>query len=339
MQVIVEHTETGTEIQFPSIIKKYSVIETIGKGSFGIIVRAQEIDNNNDVAMKIVSRSYLERFNCFLSFEQEVRILQSISHPNIIKIHEVIYLEDIICVVMEYCRYNDLLKLVLSFPSLLIKNMRKIMKQIVDAVQYLHDRKISHLDLKPENIFIDQDINVKIGDFGCCHTIHNRDSMQLGTLFYIAPEMLTNPRIDPRPADIWAIGIIFYVMSSGTLPWRNGNDEEMKEQIKHGILFYEGKVPIELEIIIKQCCRIEPEERITASALLESDFFKTPKARQYASISKMQSFSKVKFQSEFVKRRVLIVKPEQAKMASLSTNMKRRSSAIIPNLNHLTDLY
>lgn len=273
----IEYNTAGIEMRIPATFAHYKYIKTIGCGSTGVIIQAYDKKTGMDVAGKVLSRQSLD----FVSIEQELRIHQFLDHPHILKIFDIVYTDDLIIVVTELCERGDLLTVISNHE---VKDSAKLMQlfyQICDAVSYLHKRGIAHLDIKPDNILVDNYMNVKLSDFGCCEsqTSNNIPIQPCGTLYYAAPEMLTKPRTDNRAADIWSLGIVLCTLYTEHLPWLPGEDDFIKSQILQCQLNLPYDLHVEIHDIIYQCCKVNPDERIKVDDLLELVSRRTPQQK------------------------------------------------------------
>lgn len=225
---------------------------------------AHEVSTLHEYACKLFSRA--DPF--FQLVEQEIRVHQMLHHPHIASIHEVIYMESAIIVVMEFYAKGDLFS---QAKKLSPSQKNSIFIDVVDAVAYLHSHGVSHLDIKPDNIFVDDNYGAQLADFGSCETevTRNKKFINLGTLDYRAPEMFKVTPGDHRPADIWSLGILLYALSTGSLPWLIGTDESVEEQILEGRITYCTFLPQQIIDVIDRCCTYEPSMRITADQLKE----------------------------------------------------------------------
>lgn len=269
----VAFNASGSPIEYQVKFGHYEVMDIIGKGSFGVIAHAYDRYNKRDVAVKMVSRNFLNETGRLFDFEQELRVMQSLYLKGIVKIYDIVYQPDNIYVVMEYCKYGDLLMFNEDEPQLAGKYLKKILSQVINTIASLHSRNIAHLDIKPDNIMIDEDFNAKLGDFGCCQTILDHGSFKFGTLYYLAPELIQKTAIDVKLADIWAFGIVLYVMYQGSIPWTGETDEDVTASILYGILPYETVMGVELERLFIKCCNRDPELRPSAQEVANDPFF------------------------------------------------------------------
>jgi serine/threonine protein kinase len=160
---------------------------------------------------------------------------------------------------------------------------RAVLTQVLSAVEYLHERGIAHLDIKPENILLGDGGQVKLADFGCCEAppkFPRRNAV--GTLFYAAPELYTSSRLDNRAADVWSLGILFFTLECGALPFLPGDDGAIQAQILSSNLLIAVQMPGYVADTVRACCQLDPDQRPTVKELLERDIFREERERTSA---------------------------------------------------------
>jgi len=199
----------------------YIIIKKIGSGSFATVYLAQK--DQNLYALKVINKTditavYEQKLN------NEIKILKKIDHPNIVKLYDVIETNESYYLILEYISGGDLYDLVTSpeFPKLQINDKKKIFNQIAGAVNYLHENNISHADLKLENVLIDKDRNIKLTDFNLAYEFipGEQNKLRCGSLEYAAPEIILGKLHYPCPSDIWALGVILYILQYGEFPFQ-----------------------------------------------------------------------------------------------------------------------
>lgn len=147
--------------------------------------------------------------------------MRKVRHPNIIQLYEVFETDEEIYIINEFAEKGELFRLVNHQYKLQEKTCARIFLQIINAVEYLHKLGISHRDLKPENILLDFDYNVKLVDFGLSNYFRPGEllSTACGSPCYAPPEMVAGKPYDGFISDVWSLGIIFFVMICGYLPF------------------------------------------------------------------------------------------------------------------------
>ena len=258
-----------TAIEIPERFGPYKTVRVLGRGAFGAVVKA--IDQRCDayVAAKIVDRNQLIELDVFKHFEHETRILSSINHPNIVRIREIIYLEKYIIIIMDMCKCGDLFDHLSRNYKVSVADAYHILIQLVSALAYLHKRGIAHRDIKPENVVFDMNLSAKLIDFGVCCQTHSLASSFVGTDFFIAPEIISQPKYDPKKADIYSLGVTAFLMVTGFIPFRT--TREYNAFVKTGKLPGIEEIESEpLKNIILNMMSFNPERRPSASELLDT---------------------------------------------------------------------
>jgi serine/threonine protein kinase len=214
----------GDKLTFPKSFGSYRYVRTLGHGTFSAVVLCQH-KSGTVFAVKVFSRRRLVEHQLFDRFEREVRVLESLRHPFIVRLEEVVFTEELIYVIMEYCERGELYDFVGSFGLMSPQVVARIFKQITEAVCFIHSRNVVHRDLKPENILLTEDMTPRLADFGLCHTTSHNKLLRTpcGSPFYAPPEVLAQLPYDGKASDVWSLGLVLYAMTTGELPWRNEN--------------------------------------------------------------------------------------------------------------------
>jgi carbon catabolite-derepressing protein kinase len=258
------HVEIGDEpVDLPTVFGSYEIVQVIGSGSFSVALLVSDRLHGRSYACKVVSRTSLIRSNTFHRFEQEIRLLEMIHHPNIVTVVDVIYHPNVVFVVMEYCSGGELFQYLVDHGRLREPQCREIFSAIVGAVSYLHSRGIAHRDLKPENILLTDQLVPKIADLGLCHLV-TPDSLMMtpcGSPHYAAPEVLTGKGYDGRASDIWSLGVVLYVMATATTPWRSTNNANLFQEISKAKYAMPGFLTPPLKALIRRMMNPTATER------------------------------------------------------------------------------
>ena len=205
-------------------------------------------------------------------------------HPSIVEFYRAFAFEHHTYVVLELCPNGSLMNMVRNRKSLSLPEVRRYMIQLCGGVKYMHQRGVIHRDLKMGNLFIDAQMNIKIGDFGLAAVVvddKERRKTMCGTPNYIAPELLGKSSASQghgHKVDTWAIGIICYAMLIGSPPFDSRSQTEIYEKLKQ--LQYEWKedcqyfIPNQAKSLVTLCLNLIPAERPGMDDLVEHDFFK-----------------------------------------------------------------
>lgn len=199
-----------------SIINNYHILlPKIGYGRFSKVYKAIDLRNNEYVSVKVIPKE--DNLNLKI-LSNEIEIISTLDHPNIIKFIDKFEDQNFIYIVLELCVCN--LRSIIAQPRN-ERNVRSIMLQIRDGLQYLYQNKIFHRDLKPENILINEDGIIKISDFGFSVKYQNYDeefTKFCGTPVYLGPEILSFQKYGIK-SDLWSIGVILYELFFKNLPF------------------------------------------------------------------------------------------------------------------------
>jgi serine/threonine protein kinase len=245
-------------------IKDYVVDRRrIGKGSFSTIYKCSHNVTDKTFALKEITIDKNKNKNK-LNIKREFEIMRKLNHENIVKIHDVIIDTQLnnIYFIMDYYEYGDLSNFLKKQP-LKEKFTRKYMKQLSNGLKYLLDNNILHRDLKPQNILLSKNYDVKITDFGFA-TYYTKDTIintLCGSPMYMAPEIITKNGYDYK-SDLWSVGIILYEMLHGHTPFNVQNFIELIKEIKKKNITINVDVSEECKELIYSLCKTNPNERI-----------------------------------------------------------------------------
>lgn len=216
---------------FKNSIDNFNILKYIQKGRFGKVYLATSPKYKDKVAIKILDKTML-REN-YVPPLTEIKILEKLDNPYIVRFYEHFQDEDSIYHVFKYEQRGDLYNIIENEPLGEITSL-KYLKQLARGVDYLHSNNIMHRDIKPENILIGQD-NLKLTDFGHAITFRKGDVFTkiMGTLYYLAPEMFLRNLYDER-IDIWMLGIVYYEMLTSEPPFPGDTDKEVVDNIMKG---------------------------------------------------------------------------------------------------------
>ncbi|CAF0992093.1 unnamed protein product [Adineta steineri] len=251
-------------------IGKYRFVKTIGKGNFAKVKLAKHMPTGKEVAIKIIDKAQLNPTSLQKLF-REVKIMKGLDHPNIVKLFEVIETEKTLYLVMEYASGGEVFDYLVAHGRMKEKEARSKFRQIVSAVQYLHQKHIVHRDLKAENLLLDSELNIKIADFGFSNefTPGNKLDTFCGSPPYAAPELFQGKKYDGPEVDVWSLGVILYTLVSGSLPFDGQNLKELRERVlrgKYRIPFY---MSTDCETLLKKFLVLNPTRRAALESIMK----------------------------------------------------------------------
>lgn len=272
-------TQDGYPINIPVSFHRYKIIQYLGCGSSCAVFLVEDENTSELFSAKIMARLDIEQRNMENIIQNEVRVLQAISHPNIIKIQEFFSMkneieEEYYAMIMEYCANGDLLSYATSHGFTDESEKKKIITGFLSAVKYLHQNGIAHGDIKSENILLDDNYTPKLCDFGFCRTnrIAGNDSKN-GTLYYAAPELFSKGEFDTFKTDIYAIGITLYSLSELQFPFRSGDQNFIIQQIISGSLSIRNGLDYRLKRLVEKCTSMNPQCRPTIEDIIHDEYF------------------------------------------------------------------
>ncbi len=216
-------------------IGRYVVARKIGSGSFGVVYLAHDHRLQRDVAIKISRLSARDEDLRTISLLNEARAVAAIDHPNVVRVHDVDQVEDRTYIVMEFVQGVTLSDRIAESGTLTLDFVTQVIRQICEALTSLHQRGVIHRDLKPSNVLLTKDGIAKVTDFGLALTDDSplwNQKQRAGTERYMAPEQVLGEvhRIDGR-TDLWAIGVMFYEMLTGSSPFRAKDRQALFDKI------------------------------------------------------------------------------------------------------------
>jgi len=217
---------------------RFQVLQELGRGGMGIIFQAQDKQLNEQVAIKILSPLLSHDPSNLDRLKREVSAARRITHPNVIRIHDISELNGLHFVSMEYFHGTNLKDHIRKTHGLSPSEAHVIAEQICDGLEAAHRQGVVHRDLKSQNIIINDSGDIKIIDFGLARTAQlegmTATGLIMGTPEYMAPEQVAGKKVDER-ADIYSLGIILYELFTGRVPFTGDSPiavgfRQMKEQ-------------------------------------------------------------------------------------------------------------
>ena len=264
-------SDTSNAIEMDAL-ENYNIWSDIGKGSYATVKLGTHKATQQKCAIKVYSKRSLEDVALKKNVMREIKILKKIDHTNIVKFYEEITGKNNLYIVMEYVRGIALSN---HLQSKSIKRLDEaesceIFHQLISALHYCHSRNITHRDIKLENIQLDLHFNVKLIDFGfaTCFKGNKKSLIFCGSPSYMAPEIIRKQEFLGPPVDIWAAGIVLYLLVTGTFPFKSHNEKKVFERIKKGCFEFPEHVSGLCRNLIVSMLDQAPENRPSALAIL-----------------------------------------------------------------------
>jgi calcium-dependent protein kinase len=248
----------------------YTIFSQIGSGGNSLVYLAQQSLSGQYVALKAIPKSPNIKSIESLSFFPETEILKTLDHPNIIKCFENFESNEKFFITLEYLDGGSLFSYLRSFSSPLpLEQVSLIMSSVLKALRYCHQQGVIHRDVKLENLFLqlNPNLSVKLGDFGSAVWSQQRGKY-VGTLTYLAPEVFTGDY--DEKVDIWACGIVLYVLITGHSPYNESDPKKIRKMIKNAELGLEKLcLSKDLQDLLEKMLCPQPKLRISAAEALK----------------------------------------------------------------------
>jgi len=211
------------------IINSYELQQEIGRGGMAAVYLAHDKKFDANIAIKILNKEFVHNENIRKRFLAEARNMFKMSHPNIIKVTDLIDEGDTVAFVMEYVEGETLKEYIERKGKLNDEEIKSMFSQILDAVGYVHNQNLVHRDIKPSNFMLDKRNSIKLMDFGIAKNtdISNSDytqtgtGVQMGTPMYMSPEQITETKSVTAQSDIYSLGVVLWQMVSGQKPYES----------------------------------------------------------------------------------------------------------------------
>ncbi|XP_055863218.1 phosphorylase b kinase gamma catalytic chain, skeletal muscle/heart isoform-like isoform X1 [Biomphalaria glabrata] len=290
--------DLSADVVYSLHLRSYEIKEVLGKGISSTVRRVVEKTTGQEFAVKIIDisgekgeSSQVEQTK--KDTYREIRILRMCGgHPNIIELHDVFETPTFIFLVFEICKKGELFDYLTSVVSLSEKRTRIFMRQLLEAVDFIHSKNIVHRDLKPENILLDDNLNIKVSDFGFATVVEPGEELVelCGTPGYLAPEVLAHSMYENvsgygKEVDMWACGVIMYTLLCGAPPFWNRRQMMMLRAIMNADYTFNSPEWDDIseppKNLIQKLLIVNPQQRLTAKEALSHPFFHNQEAKSY----------------------------------------------------------
>jgi len=260
-----------------AIVGHYAIIDKIGSGGMGEVYLGEDEKLNRRVALKFLPAHMAQDKEIQVRFRREAQAVAKLDHPNIVTIYEVSEYNGRPFFSMQYVE-GKTLQHYCTDATLPVGDIINIIIQISEGLSKAHKSGVIHRDIKSSNIIVDKDFRPKILDFGLA-TIQGTEMLTkagstLGTIAYMSPEQAQGLDIDQR-TDIFSLGVIFYELLAGRVPFKRDNDPATLNAIIYDepepIARYKSNIPVDIQRIISRCLAKNPNERYQTAGDLSSD--------------------------------------------------------------------
>lgn len=212
-------------------INDFEIGKPLGRGKFGRVYVAREVKSKYVIALKVIFKEQLEKYNILHQLRREMEIQISLKHPNILRLYGWFHDAERVFLILEYAHNGELYKELRKKGHFSEKQAATYILSLTKALAYCHEKHVIHRDIKPENLLLDHEGRLKIADFGwSVQSVKKRKTM-CGTLDYLAPEMVENKGHD-YAVDNWTLGILCYEFLYGAPPFEAESQEDTFKRIR-----------------------------------------------------------------------------------------------------------
>lgn len=263
-------------------LNDYVIGNTIGSGSYGTVKYGIHKTTQRKVAIKIYDKAKFSDISRQKSVQNEIKILSKIEHANIVRLYQSVDMPKHLYIVLEFvsgCSLSTMMKRKIN-RRMEEFEANKLFRELLLALDYLHNKSITHRDVKLENTLVDQNGIIKLIDFGFATCFPNEKKAKIfcGTPSYMAPEIVCKKEYYGPPVDIWAAGVLLYALITGNFPFRANSDKDLYKQIIRGHYVVPDYVSIAAKHLIAKMLCVDPNKRPRAGELLKDPWFRASSA-------------------------------------------------------------
>lgn len=265
------------ESNLPFQIQEYEFKRLIGSGGFSKVYLVQNTKFNEPYVAKVMTIEVSQMDGQWKNFQAELSSLCGLNSPFVIRLYDHFRIANQLVLILEYCPNGCLSNRIKDNVGMDYESFRQVGAQIVRALQYCHSKHIAHRDIKPSNILFDLYGRAKLADFGLSMKAPANLLSQsfCGSLIFTAPELIVRKASSPYFADVWSLGVLFYVMAHGVSPWMADDSEHLKNEITQCKYQIRPNIHPEIAELISKILVLEPKNRITLKEIVNLPLFRS----------------------------------------------------------------
>uniref|UniRef100_A0A3Q2CQ44 Serine/threonine-protein kinase PLK n=1 Tax=Cyprinodon variegatus TaxID=28743 RepID=A0A3Q2CQ44_CYPVA len=267
--------EVAQVVMDPKTGRSYSKGKLLGKGGFARCYEMTDLSNNKMYAVKVIPQSRVSKPHQREKITNEIDLHRSLSHKHVVKFSHFFEDSENIYIFLELCSRKSLAHIWKERRTLTEPEVRYYLRQIISGLKYLHSRGILHRDLKLGNFFINENMELRLGDFGLAaklETVEQRKKTICGTPNYLAPEVL-NRQGHSAESDVWSLGCVMYTLMCGNPPFETLDLKETYKCIKEVRYTIPSTISPAAQKLISGILKKNPTDRLTLDQILNHEFF------------------------------------------------------------------
>lgn len=255
-------------------LEDYIIKETIGKGTFSKVKLGIHKTTKAKVAIKFLKKYKIKDKDDLERINREMKIIEQLTHINVIQVLEMFQTEEYYLIIMEYCEGGELFNYIVEKQRLSENEAAYFYYQLINGIEYIHSMEVVHRDLKPENLLLGKDNILKIIDFGLSnYSTEKYLSTPCGSPCYASPEMVSGKKYNGFYIDVWSSGIILYAMICGYLPFEDEKNEILFKKILECKTHFPSYISFIVKDLLLKIMITKPEERIKIKEIKMHPFY------------------------------------------------------------------
>lgn len=262
------------------------LVDTVGQGSYSTAFTVKSIKYTSMMFVaKVIYSPNKDSTSLNDAYMRELETLKGLIHPYVIQLYDAFKTDDnMLYIILEYCEQGTLMDMIQKDGPLNRSQLVDICQQILRGISYIHSKNVAHRDIKPENIFMTYKKTIKIADFGFSSFVETGQKVDdfRGSIWYCSPEILKQNVHDLFKADIWALGVTFYVMATGQLPFPKSPNSALRHSIETGMYMVPQQLDPDMADLIKKMIVVDPQQRLSADELLHHQFFSNNNKKSFS---------------------------------------------------------
>eukprot|EP01029_Cantina_marsupialis_P027801 TRINITY_DN774017_c0_g1_i1.p1 TRINITY_DN774017_c0_g1~~TRINITY_DN774017_c0_g1_i1.p1 ORF type:complete len:364 (+),score=96.45 TRINITY_DN774017_c0_g1_i1:147-1238(+) len=269
----------GSEISKEKTLDDYYLLEKeLARGSTGTVFLYRKRETSKEDWPELIAVKSIYKFNHGELISNEIKILEKLKHGNVVRLHASTGTKRMFHICFEYMPGGELLERIIEVGVFTESLARVVLREVIQGLKYCHKMGVAHRDLKPENLLLDETkayTTVKICDFGMSKVFDNGMKTFCGSPLYTAPEIFIDGDYG-KECDMWSVGVILFLLLSGTLPFYSDNFTELQKLILAGKFSMEGEnwdgVSENARDLIRRLIVVDPSERLNCSEVMAHPF-------------------------------------------------------------------